>query len=111
MISGYAWILPVVTTVCWILSWWGSRWLRWVVLAAAAAASVLCYFISFQAPGGLIDPAHGCPMLAGCGSWDRVYWLEAGVFNLGCVIVLMIVTPMVGAIAKLLQGSAARRSA
>jgi hypothetical protein len=111
MINGYVWILSAVTIGCWILSWRGSGWLRWGVLAAAAVASVLCYFISFQAPGGLVDPAHGCPMLAGCGSWDSVYWLEAGLINLGCVIVLMVVTPVVAAITKLLRGSAARRSA
>ena len=109
MISSYAWIMPAVTTVCWILSWWGSWRMRWIVLAAGAGASVLCYFIAFRAPGGQIDPAHGCPMLAGCGSWDRVYWLEAGVINLGFVIVLLVVTAVVGAITKLVRGSAVRR--
>jgi hypothetical protein len=97
MISGWVWILPAATMVCWILSWRGSRWLPWCVVSGALVASVLRYFISFHVPGGVIDPAHGCPMLAGCGSWDPVYWFEAAVFNLGCVIVMTVVTPVVHA--------------
>ncbi|WP_329457035.1 hypothetical protein [Streptomyces sp. NBC_01497] len=97
MITGYVAILPAATLVCWILSWWKSRWLRWGVLGGAAVASVLCYFISFQAPGGVVDPAHGCPMLAACGSWDGVYWLETGVFTFVLVIILWIVTLVVNA--------------
>ncbi|MGQ4514648.1 hypothetical protein [Streptomyces sp. DW26H14] len=97
MITGYVFVLPAATLAGWFLAWRGSRWLPWGVLAVAVVASALCCVMSFHAPGGVTDPAHGCPMLAGCGSWDRLYWLEAAVFNLGCVIVLTIVTPVVSA--------------
>jgi hypothetical protein len=110
MISGYVWILPAATTVGWILSWWGSRRLRWGLLAAAVVVSVLCLVISYQTRGTPISPDSDCRPAFQCMDWDPIYWVEAGLIGLGCIIVLVVVTVVVEAINKLVRSSAARRS-
>ena len=93
MISGYVWILPTVTTAGWIASWWGPRWIRWSLLSASAAISVLCVAAGGAGKGSPADPtAVGCSPPIACMDWHAVYWLEAGLFGFVCCVVLLVPT-------------------
>ncbi len=85
MISGYVWTLPAVTIVGWILSWWGTRRIRWCLLSAATVISVSCLVIGDRDKGPQISPGTiGCSPALNCMDWRGIYWLEAGLIGFVC---------------------------
>ncbi|WP_405863155.1 hypothetical protein OG407_32850 [Streptomyces sp. NBC_01515] len=93
MISAYVWILPALTTAGWILSWWGPRWIRWSLLAAAAVISVLCVAIAGLTKQPPARPENiGCSPALECADWHPVHWFEAGLFGFACCVLLLIPT-------------------
>jgi len=93
IVSGYVWILPAVTIVGWIVSWWGTRRIRWCLLSAATVVSVACLVIGYRDKGPRISPGTvGCSPALECMDWRGIYWLEAGLIGFVCCLVLLIVT-------------------
>ena len=96
MTSGYTWILPAVTAVGWILSWWGPRRVRWVLLSVAALVSVLCVVVGALTKGPPADPDEiGCSSALACMDWEPIYWVVAGLIGLACCVVLLALTAVV----------------
>ncbi len=61
IVPDYVFTLPAVIAAGWILSWWGTQRIRWVLLSAAAVVSVLCIVIGFQTKGPPVTPQNvGC---------------------------------------------------
>ncbi|MFF0010240.1 hypothetical protein [Streptomyces sp. NPDC005374] len=93
MISVSLWILPTVTVVGWILSWWGARWIRWGLLFAGIVVSVLVVVTGFALPVPPLPPNSGCTReQVQCMDSRPVPWLEAGLIGFGCCAVLLVVT-------------------
>jgi hypothetical protein len=91
MVPGYVFILPAVIVVGWILSWWGARWVRWVLLSAAAVVSVLCVVIGWHAMGPPADLGTvNCSSTWACMDPGSLYLVAAGLFGFGCCFVLLI---------------------
>ena len=111
-LSGNEWILPSVIAAGWILSWWGPRWIRWVLLPTAAVISVLCIvFGLFHTDSGTptlsetvgmhqdgvafySDDSHCSPFFA-CMDRYPVYWMMAGLIGFVCCVALTLVTSAV----------------
>jgi hypothetical protein len=87
------WVLPVVITVGWILSWWGRRRTRWGLLAAAAVISLLCMAFGFDMYGRPISPEDlRCSPAFECIDRYPVQWMMTGLISLGCSMALLILT-------------------
>ncbi|MBP0460682.1 hypothetical protein [Streptomyces montanisoli] len=48
IVPGYVFILPAVIVAGRVLSWWGTRWVQWVLLSSAAVVSVLFVVIALR---------------------------------------------------------------
>ncbi|MFD8812972.1 hypothetical protein ACFV23_16170 [Streptomyces sp. NPDC059627] len=82
-----------MTMVGWILSWWGTRWIRWCLLSAATVISVSCLVIGDREKGPQISPGTiGCSPALACMGWRGIYWLEAGLIGFACCLALLIMT-------------------
>ena len=91
IVPGYVFILPAVIVVGWILSWWGTRRVRWVLLSAAAVVSVLCVVIGWHAMGPSADPRTvRCSSTWACMQPGSLYLFAAGLVGFGCCLVLLI---------------------
>jgi len=109
MISGWGWILPAVTVVGWILSWWGTQSMRWGLLAVAPFISLLCIVTGFLIAGPLSPPAPpGCPGVAACTNVVPVYWWQSGLYGLVCAVALIVVTTVVEAIVWIAHRASAK---
>ncbi|MBP0461040.1 hypothetical protein JFN87_26765 [Streptomyces bomunensis] len=86
-------VLPAVIVVAWILSWWGTRRVRWILLSAAAVVSVLCAVLGLHAMGPSADPRTvGCSPAVACMDTRPLFLLAAGLLGAGCCLVLLILT-------------------
>jgi hypothetical protein len=84
-------ILPAVIVVGWILSWWGARRIRWILLSAAAVVCVLCVVVGWQAMGPAADPRTvDCSSTWACTDTGSLYLVAAGLLGFGCCLVLSI---------------------
>jgi len=84
-------ILPAVIVVGWILSWWGARRVRWILLSAAGVVSVLCVVIGRQELGPPTDPRTvNCSSTWACTDPGSLYLVAAGLLGFGCCLVLLI---------------------
>jgi len=93
VISSYVWILPAVIAAGWVLSWWGTRRIRWGLLSAAAVVSALCVTNGFLTKGPPVTPQTvGCSPAFECMNWGPIYWIEAGLIGFACCVVLTLVT-------------------
>lgn len=93
VVPDYVFILPVVIIAAWILSWWGTRRVRWILLSAAAVVSVLCVVLGWHAMGPPVDPRTvGCSPALECMDARPLYLLAAGLLGVGCCLVLLILT-------------------
>jgi O-antigen ligase len=102
MISGYAWILPAVIAVGWILSWWGARWIRWSLLATGVVVSVLVFVTGFHVSSPPLSPDSGCTReQVQCMDGRPIPWLEAGLFGFACCVLLLIVTTVADIVIRL----------
>jgi hypothetical protein len=89
-------ILPAVTLMGWIASWWGSRRLRWILLSIAAGMSVLCAVIGQDATGPGPDPQTiGCSPAFACADLRPVFVLVSGLLGLVCCLALAVLTLVV----------------
>ncbi|WP_037684169.1 hypothetical protein [Streptomyces griseus] len=96
IVPGYVYILPAAIVVGWILSWWGARRVRWVLLSAAAVVSVLCVVIGWQAMGPPAGPRTvSCSSTWACTDPGSLYLVAAGLLGCGCCFVLLLLA-MVG---------------
>ena len=93
IISGYAWILPAVIAVGWIVAWWGMRWIRWGVLGTGVIVSVLVFVAGVHVSSPPLPPHSGCTrQQVQCMDGRPIPWLEAGVFGVACCVLLLCVT-------------------
>ncbi|KJK39430.1 hypothetical protein UK15_13330 [Streptomyces variegatus] len=93
IVPGFVFILPAVIVVGWILSWWGARRVRWVLLSAAAVVSVLGVVIGWHAMGPPADPrAVNCSSSWACTDPGSLYLVAAGLLGFGCCLVLLLLT-------------------
>ncbi|GAA2314297.1 hypothetical protein GCM10010234_69220 [Streptomyces hawaiiensis] len=93
IVPGYVFILPAVIVAGWILSWWGARRVRWVLLSAAAVVSVLCVVIGWHAMGPPADPRTvDCSSSWACTDPGSLYVVAAGLLGFGCCLVLLLLT-------------------
>jgi hypothetical protein len=91
IVPGYVFILPAVIVVGWILSWWGARRVRWILLGAGAVVSVLCVVVGRQAMGPPADPRTvSCSSSWACTDPGSLYLVAAGLLGLGCCLVLLV---------------------
>ncbi|WP_326664811.1 hypothetical protein [Streptomyces canus] len=89
-------ILPAVIVVGWILSWWGARRVRWILLSAAGVVSVLCVVIGRQELGPPADPRTvNCSSTWACTDPGSLYLVAAGLLGFGCCLVLLILATAV----------------
>jgi hypothetical protein len=109
MTSGYVWILPALIAAGWILSWWGSRRIRWGLLFVAVVISVLCVAFGFHTYGGTPSVpedlrTHGvtfssddlrCSPFFECMDRYPVYWMMTGLIGSVCCVALTLVTSVV----------------
>jgi hypothetical protein len=114
-LSGNEWILPAVIATGWVLSWWGPRRIRWVLLPTAAVICVLCIVFGALDVGRgaptveemarmheagvtfYADQFHCSPYIA-CMDQYPVYWMMAGLIGFVCCVALMLVTSVVDAV-------------
>ncbi|MYS21778.1 hypothetical protein GA0115240_135237 [Streptomyces sp. DvalAA-14] len=95
IVPDYVFILPVVIIAAWILSWWGTQRVRWILLSAAAVVSVLCVVFGWHVRGPSVDPRTvGCSPAVECMDARPLYLLAAGLLGIGCCLVLLILTLM-----------------
>ncbi|MET9788211.1 hypothetical protein [Streptomyces canus] len=90
-VKSYVFILPAMIVVGWILSWWGARRVRWILLSAAGVVSVLCVVIGRQELGPPADPRTvNCSSTWACTDPGSLYLVAAGLLGFGCCLVLLI---------------------
>jgi hypothetical protein len=93
IVPDYVFILPVVIIGAWILSWWGTRRVRWILLSAAAVVSVLCVVFGRHTMGPPADPRTvGCSPAVECMDARPLYLFAAGLLGVGCCLVLLVLT-------------------
>ncbi|MFF9028717.1 hypothetical protein [Streptomyces iakyrus] len=93
IVPGYVFILPAVIVAGWILSWWGARRVRWVLLSAAAVVFVLCVVIGWHAMGPPADPRTvECSSSWACTDPGSLSLVAAGLLGSGCCLVLLLLT-------------------
>ncbi|MGW4197913.1 hypothetical protein [Streptomyces sp. NPDC005004] len=93
VILGYVFTLPAVILVGWLLSWWGSRRVRWIMLGAGAVVSVLCVAVVLRSAGPPPAPrAVGCRPLLACTDPRPGFVAIGGAIGLGCCVVLLLLT-------------------
>lgn len=93
LIPIFVFILPAVIVVGWILSWWRTRRVRWVLLTAAALISVLCVVIGWHVMGPPVDPhTIGCSPAFECMDVRPLYPIETGLLGFACCVALLVPT-------------------
>ena len=108
LISGYAWIVPAVTAVGWVLSWWGPRRIRWGLLSASAVVSVFCVLVGVLGMGPPVSPEDvGCSSPMACMDWSPIYWVVAGLIGFVCCGALAVVTVVVEIVVRTGRGASA----
>ncbi|MFB6846422.1 hypothetical protein ACFCXS_16390 [Streptomyces sp. NPDC056373] len=86
-------VLPAVIVAGWILSWWGARRVRWVLLSAGAVVSVLCVVIGWHAMGPPADARTvDCSSSWACADPGSLYVVAAGLLGFACCLVLLLLT-------------------
>jgi hypothetical protein len=95
----YDWILPAVTSVCWLLSWPAPRSVRWGVLTAGVVLSILCIPVAMFVPTAQPSPDNHCRPLIECSSPDPLYWAMAGVIGFVSCLALIALTLVIEGIA------------
>jgi hypothetical protein len=93
IVPNYLFILPAVIVAGWILSWWRTRRVRWILLSAATLVSVLCVVIGWQAMGPPVDPRTiSCSSALACFDPRPLYPVVAGLLGLACCVALLVLT-------------------
>ncbi|MET8814653.1 hypothetical protein ABZW47_21900 [Streptomyces sp. NPDC004549] len=89
----YLLTLPTVIVVGWLLSWWGSRRVRRIVLGAGAVVSVLCVVVTWQSMGTPPTPGtDGCSSALACTDLRPGLVALGGVLGVVCCVVLLLLT-------------------
>ncbi|WP_018547490.1 hypothetical protein [Streptomyces sp. LaPpAH-108] len=105
----YLLTLPTAIVVGWLLSWWGSRRVRRIVLGAGAVVCVLCVVVIFQSTGPPSPPrADGCSSALACTDLRPGLVALGGVIGLVCCFVLLLLT--IGVEAGLARARRRRRA-
>ncbi|MFK0169647.1 hypothetical protein ACIQU5_12650 [Streptomyces sp. NPDC090306] len=93
VVPDWVFVLPAVILVGWIPTWWGSRRLRWTVLATAAVVCGFFVVVGWQSTGPPPDPQtlHCSPLFA-CMDYSSVYVLASGLLGFLCWMLLTVLT-------------------
>jgi hypothetical protein len=105
-INDCVWILPALTFAGWTLSWWRQSRIRWGLLCATAAISVVSIAVAFVTlrltPSAPLVPGHTCHSPVECADSSPNTapgsWFLTGVFGLGSFVLLTFVTIVLEAI-------------
>ena len=102
LVTGYAWIAPAVIVAGWLLSWWGPRWSRWLLLLSASAICALCVVVPFLvltlSPKTPFVPRYDCQSPLDCSDWSlapQLHWAVAGLIGLVFCVELAVVTAVI----------------